>query len=164
MVIKVGDIKSAPPAVLIAPEGGSSLCLFKNCNKEDVFIFEASDTTTKQIARNFVKAAPSSTAQPRERAHRAVNCHGCLCLKTLRQQELRYQPRISTQHVRRCISSGQGNLGHWRHARPDQKSRRWISGSPPCHHQQSQHRASLGPQARHLVRPGQRGREGALRM
>lgn len=62
MVIKVGDIKSAPPAVLIAPEGGSSLCLFKNCNKEDVFIFEASDTTTKQIARNFVKAAPSSTA------------------------------------------------------------------------------------------------------
>jgi len=40
VVIKVGDIKSAPPAVFIAPEDGSSVCLFKNCNKEDVFSFE----------------------------------------------------------------------------------------------------------------------------
>lgn len=40
MVIKVGDIKSAPPAVFIALEDGSSVCLLKNCNKEDVFFFE----------------------------------------------------------------------------------------------------------------------------
>lgn len=40
MVIKVGDIKSAPPAVFIAPEDGSSVCLLKNCKKEDVFFFE----------------------------------------------------------------------------------------------------------------------------
>ncbi|THX73863.1 hypothetical protein D6D05_07216 [Aureobasidium pullulans] len=39
-VIKVGDIKSAPPAVFIASEDGSSVCLLKNCNKEDVFFFE----------------------------------------------------------------------------------------------------------------------------
>ncbi|THW96558.1 hypothetical protein D6D15_00959 [Aureobasidium pullulans] len=40
VVIKVGDIKSAPPAVFIALEDGSSVCLLKNCNKEDVFFFE----------------------------------------------------------------------------------------------------------------------------
>ncbi|THV86823.1 hypothetical protein D6D29_01205, partial [Aureobasidium pullulans] len=40
VVIKVGDIKSALPAVCIAPEDGSSVCLLKNCNKEDVFFFE----------------------------------------------------------------------------------------------------------------------------